>query len=97
MNAITQQLIELNPKRRKYAISYLLEEIAIGQRGKVIEDLIALCGEGMRIATFDKMRALKIGQTGSMRGDHILLMMDYFGVSDRSLFELYDAKDLISV
>ena len=37
----------------------LLEEVAIGQRGKVIEDLIALCGEGMRIATFDKMRAFE--------------------------------------
>lgn len=95
MDLITQKLIELNPKGRKYAIGYLLERYEKGQRGQVIGELINTCGEGMRVATFDKMRALKIGDTGSMRGDHILLMMEFFEIHDRSLFELYKAKDLV--
>lgn len=94
MDPITQKLIQLNPKGRKYAISYLLESLEKGRRGCVIAELIQVCGEGMRIATFDKMRSLKIGDPASMRGDHILLMMAYFGITDRSLFELYSAQDI---
>ncbi|MDW3649865.1 MAG: hypothetical protein R8P61_22525 [Bacteroidia bacterium] len=94
MDPITQKLIELNPKRRKYAISYLLENYEKGSRGKVVGQLIELCGEGMRLATFHKIRGLKIGEHGSMRGDHILLMMDFFGIEERKYFELYNAQDL---